>query len=301
MMGLCPKRKIEVSEPVQWAVDFLEEMIGFYWEEEIEVSYWEKLLQEKKREIMEDFCALAPSFSSVHQGMGFCAGLNGGRVLVMKILMGILPPYRSPRSCRKQFKSGAPARLQTFQEVLTYLKALHLTWEDDSLLWKEAFFAALARLLHHNFSPYLFYRGSWPAFVLAPPYREKTAACYLPNPQLIVLYSLPEENPAKRLHLILHEIGHLVFEKFLANRPLPSSFVTLLHHLELKDYPNLFCPSTQGIGEIFANLFSIALLYETPEGDQIFHDYYSKMGEAAPLLAKAFLPDSLLFQTAAGS
>jgi hypothetical protein len=47
-MDLLVKREIETSEPVQWAIDLLEKMIGFYSEEDVKEDYWERLLREKK-------------------------------------------------------------------------------------------------------------------------------------------------------------------------------------------------------------------------------------------------------------
>lgn len=297
-MNLAVKRKIEVSEPVQWAIDFLENMINLYYEEDLAADYWERLLKEKKRELLEDFYALTPAIALFHQGLGYCEGLDGGRMLVMRILMDILPPYQAPGSYSGKCIAKITDQLKTFEDVLVYLKSLHLVYEGDGKLWKSAFFSAVKMLLHNNYSPYLFHRGGWPAFIVTPPYCEQTTACYLFNPHIIVLYSLPEKNKAKRIYLILHEVGHLIFEKYLANKPLPKTLITTLAKMEPSDYPELFCPSSQGIAEIFANLFALAVMYETKEGKELFHHYYCKMGKTALLLQKTFLPGSIL-QTAA--
>jgi hypothetical protein len=296
-MDLLVKREIEISEPVQWAIDFLENMINLYSEEDVEIYYWEKLLKEKKRELLEDFYALAPSFSSFYHGLGYCEGLDGGRMLVMRILMDVLPPYHALGCSRGKCVKEITYQLKTFEKVIVYLKSLHLTYEGDRALWKNSFFSAVRMLLRSNYSPYLFNRGGWPALVAAPPYREKTAACYLFNPHVVVLYSLPEKNTSKRIYLILHEIGHLIFEKFLAGKPLPKTFITVLANLEPIDYPELICPSSQGITEIFANLFAMAIMHGTEEGNELFHNYYSKMGKTTLLLKKSFLPSSI-FQIA---
>lgn len=106
-MDLLVKREIETSEPVQWAIDLLEKMIGFYSEEDVKEDYWERLLREKKREVMEDFYALAPAFSLHYRGLGYCEGFNGGRMLVLRILMDALPPYRALDCCRGKYFRGA--------------------------------------------------------------------------------------------------------------------------------------------------------------------------------------------------
>ena len=212
--------------------------------------------------------------------------------------MEVLPPYHALGCSREKCLKGITYQLKNFEKVIVYLKSLYLTYEGDRALWKNSFFSAVRMLLHSNYSPYLFHRGGWPALVVVPPYREKTAACYLFNPHVVVLYSLPEKSTSKRIYLLLHEIGHLIFEKFLAGKPLPKSFITVLANMESKDYPELICPSSQGISEIFANLFAMAIMYETEEGNELFYNYYRKMGKTTLLLQKSFLPSSI-FQTAA--
>jgi hypothetical protein len=281
------KRKIETLEPIQWAIDFLEEIIGFYFEKDIEEYYWIKLLKEKKRELLEDFYALAPSFTSSYQGLGYCEGFNGGRMLAMRILINVLPPYQPLGYSSGKWYRGGICQLKTFEEVLVYLKSLHLAHEGDRLLWRNSFFSALKMLLHNNYLPSLFYRGSWPALLIAPPYREKTTACYLFNPHIIVLYSLPEKSIAKRTYLILHEIGHLIFEKYLSGKPLPQKFTTLLANMKPERYPELIRPSSQGIAEVFANLFAMSIMYGTEEGEELFHSCYQKMGKDTLLLQRA--------------
>jgi hypothetical protein len=297
-MDILIRREIETSEPVQWAIDLLEKLIDLYSEEGVEGYYWERLLQEKQRELLEDFYALTPSLSFSYHGLCYCEGLKGGRMLVMRILMDILPPYQAQSCKRIKCVWETTHQLKTFQEVIIYLKSLHLSYESDETLWKNSFFSAVKMLLQGNFSPYLLHRGGWPALIAAPPYREETAACYLYNPHVIVLYSLPEKRIAKRIYLILHEIGHLIFEKFLAGKPLPETFRSLLARMEPKDYPDLLSPSAQGIGELFANLFAMAMMYESEEGKELFHNYYSKMGKTILLLEKSFRPSSII-QTAA--
>mgnify|MGYP000951492728 CR=1 FL=1 len=297
-MNVSVKRKIETVEPVQWAIDFLEKMIDLHSEEDLETYCWEKLLKEKKRELLEDFYALTPSFVSFYRGLGYCEGLDGGRILVMRILMGALPPYRALGYCSGERAVGITSQIKTFKEIIVYLKTLHLTAGDDRELWKKSFFYAVEMLLRSSYSPYFFHRGGRPALVIATPYHENTAACYLSNPHVIVLYRLPEKNIAKRIFLILHEIGHLIFNKYIAGKPLPDIFATMLAGMKSQDYPGLICPSSQGITEIFANLFAMAIMHGTAEGDELFHKHYSKMGETTFLLRESFNPFSI-FQNAA--
>ena len=292
-MGLLIKRKIETIEPVQWAIDFLEKMINLQSEERVELHFWERLLKEKKRELLEDFYALTPSIASFYRGLGYSDGLDGGRILVMKILMGVLPSYRAPGCSQRKSAREIACHLQIFREVIAYFKSLHLADEGDRTFWQKSFYAAVKMLLHNDYSPYLFYRGGQPAFIIAPPYREKTAACYFLNPHVIVLYSLPGKNMAKRVHLILHEIGHLIFKKYLADKPPPNTFLTLLASLKPRDYPELIRTSSQGLAEIFSNLFALAIMHETEEGNELFYKIYHKMGKTTLLLRKAFLPDSI--------
>ncbi|NMB34771.1 MAG: hypothetical protein GX989_00615 [Firmicutes bacterium] len=297
-MGAQIKRKIETREPIQWAIDFLEEMICFQSEENIEPQLWEQLLKEKKRELLEDFFTLTPSIALFHQGLGYSEGLDGGRILAMRILMDILPPYRALGCNQGKPAVGIVHRLKIFQEAIVYLKSLHLTDEGDRTLWKNSFFSAVKMLLRNNYSPYLFHRGGRPVFIVAPPYREKTAACYLLNPHVIVLYSLPEKNIAKRIYLVLHEIGHLIFGKYMAGKPLPETLLALFNSLDPRDFPELIRPSSQGLAEIFANLFALAIMRGTKEGNELFYKQYNKMRDALLLLRKAFHPDSIFQITA---
>lgn len=293
-MRALVKREIENIEPVQWAIDFLENMVDLYAEEDLQETFWERLLQEKKRELLEDFYALTPSFSQFYHGLGYCEGLDGGRMLVMRILMDVLPPYHALGCTRGKCVRGITLRLKTFENVMVYLKSLHLNYEGDSVLWKKSFFCAVRMLLNCRYTPYLFNRGGLPAFITAPPYQEKTAACYLFSPHVIVLYSLPKTNVAKRIYLILHEIGHLIFNKFLAGKPLPKNFILLLDNIAPENFPELMRPSSQGITEIFANLFAMAVMHGTEAGNVLFGNLYSKMGKTVPLLQNAFHPEFLL-------
>jgi hypothetical protein len=251
----------------------------------------------KKREVMEDFYALAPAFSLHYRGLGYCEGFNGGRMLVLRILMDALPPYRALDCCRGKYFRGAAHQLKTFAEIIIYLKTLHITCGGDRALWKNAFFSAVNMLLANGYSPDLFNRGGWPVLIVVPPYRENTAACYLFNPHTLVLYSFPGKETSQRTFLVLHEMGHLLFSKYFAGKPLPETFTNILAVLSPTDYPRLFRPSSQGITEIFANLFAMALMQGTGEGNELFDGYYKKMGETALLLRRSFHPGPLL-QTA---
>ncbi|NLJ55727.1 MAG: hypothetical protein GX334_01615 [Firmicutes bacterium] len=295
-MDLLVKREIETTEPVQWAIDLLEKVIGFYAQEDVSEDYWERLLREKKREVMEDFYALAPSSSRYYHGLGYCEGFDGGRMLVLRILMDALPPYRALDCCRGKYFREAAHQLKTFAEITVYLKTLHISHGGDRALWRNAFFSAVNILLTNGYAPDLFNRGGWPVLVIAPPYREKTAACYLFNPHTLVLYSYSGNNTSKRTFLILHEMGHLLFSKYLAGKPLPETFTNILANLSPADYPQLIRSSSQGITETFANLFAMAMMYGTGEGNELFRGYYKKMGETAPLLKHSFQP-TLLLQT----
>lgn len=296
-MDLLVKREIETLEPVQWAIDLLEKIIGFYSEEDIKEDFWERLLREKKREVMEDFYALAPSSLSYYHGLGYCEGFDGGRMLVLRILMEALPPYRALDCCRGKYFQEASHQLKAFKEIIIYLKTLHIAYRGDKELWRNAFFSAVNMLLADNYSPNLFNQGGWPVLIVAPPYREKTTACYLFNPHTLVLYSFPGNDTSKRVFLILHEMGHLIFSKYFAGKPLPETFTNILAYLSPADYPRLIRPSSQGITEIFANLFAIAVMQETEEGNELFGSYYKNMGETALLLKHSFQP-RLLLQTA---
>ncbi len=286
------KRKIETNEPVQLTIDFLENMLAMSADEEIGENYWDELLEQKRREIMEDYYALAPLLSTMHWGLCYSEGMASGRLLVMRILLGILPPSNPLGFSLVGMKQNIRG---TFRDVTQYLKSLYMANEGDNPLWKNSVLVATRILLNRGFSPYFLRRGGWPILVTAPPYRELTTACYLFGPHTVVLYSNPEISPERRCFYFLHEIGHLIFKKYYENRPVPGFFNNLISQLEPEEFGDFLCPGSQGDKEIFANLFAFTLLMDTPPGDYLFSDYYTAIGHTSHLLKKFFSP-AILFR-----
>jgi hypothetical protein len=284
------KRRIETAEPVQLTVDFLEYMLTLRQDEETTQLFWESLLKEKRREITEDYYALSPLCSTMHSGLAYSEGMNSGRLLVMRILIGILPSYRSTSlsllsDCHNNIE-------ETIREVVSYLKSLYMSNEGDSELWKSAVLHSIKLLKHRGFSPYALRRGGWPALVTVPPYREQTAACYLFHPHAVILFSDSALSHAKRIYLFLHEIGHIIFRKYVTKHVL-EILLRLISQLKTHENEKLFCPGSQGDEEIFANLFAMAMLADTPQGKQLFSEYYNK-GRTISLIRKIINPSMIL-------
>ncbi len=289
-MSVSVKRKIETTEPVQLTIDFLEEMLAMSSDEEIAEDYWDELLKQKRREIMEDYYALAPLLSSMHYGLFYSEGMASGRLLVMRILLGILPPSNPLGFSLVGIKENIRG---TFRDVTQYLKSLYMANEGDHPLWKNSVLVATKILLKKGFSPYFLRRGGWPILAAAPPYREMTAACYLSGPHAVILYSNREISPERRCYYFLHEIGHLIYDKYFERRQVPGFFSNLMIQLQPAELGDFLCPGSQGDKEIFANLFAFTLLMDTQPGDYLFSDYYNKTGDTSQLLKKFFSPETL--------
>lgn len=290
-LSVSLKRKIETTEPVQSTIDFLEEVLAMDGDEEVTDHFWDELLKGKRREIMEDYYVLAPLLSTMEQGLCYSGGMDSGRMLVMRILLGLLPPSY-PRGFSL---AGINENLRgAFRDVITYLKSLHMANEGDHVLWEKSVAEATGILLQRGFSPYFFRRGGLPVLVAAPPYRETTAACYLAAPHAVVLYSNGGLSPERRLYYCLHEMGHLIFEKNFARRPASPFFRKLVAWLEHSQLEELLCPGTQGDNEIFANLFAFTMLMGTSQGDLLFGHYgEGKSWQMTHLLQRFFSPSAL--------
>lgn len=289
-MNLSIKRKIETTEPVQLTIDFLEEMLALDKDEEIMESYWENLLREKRREVMEDYYALAPILTSMQYGLCYSEGMAAGRMLVMRILLGILPasdPLGFSLVGMNQNIRGI------FREVIQYLKSLYMANEGDLTSWKNSVLISTGLLVKRGFSPYFLRRGGLPMLVAVPPYRETTAACYLSSPHTVVLYSNGEISPERRCYYFLHEVGHLIYQKFFTKHQVPPLFTKLLSQLESSELGQFLYPGSQGEKEVFANLFAFTMLMGTPAGNRLFGSYYSEIGDTSHLLRNFFRPSNL--------
>lgn len=290
-MNVAIKRKIETTEPVQLTIDSLEKMLSMSNDEEINNNYWDIMIKEKRREIMEDYYALAPLLSTMQHGLCYSEGLESGRLLVMRILLGILPS-----AVTSDFSlTGVNKNIhRSFREVVQYLKTLYMANEGDHVLWKNAVNTVIGILRKNGFSPYFFRRGGWPVLVTAPPYREITAACYLLSSHTIVLYSNREISLERRCYYFLHELGHLIFQKYFNRHHAPGFFTDLISQLPPSDFGQFLYAGSQGTEEIFANLFAFTLLMDTPPGNHLFSSYYENTSHTCRLLKKFFNPSSLL-------
>ena len=289
-MNISVKRKIETNEPVQLTIDFLENMLAMSKDGDVTENYWNELLKQKRREIMEDYYALAPLLSTMQYGLCYSEGMESGRLLVMRILLSILPP-----SYPLGFSLvGTNQKIrETFRDVTQYLKSLYMANEGDHSLWEDSVLITIKTLIKKGFSPYFLRRGGLPILVAAPPYRETTSACYLSGPHTVILYSNREISHERRCFYFLHETGHLIFEKYYERRQIPGFFSNLISQLQPSELGEFLSPGSQGDKEIFSNLFAFTLLMDTPTGNYLFSHYYTKIGHTSHLLKKFFSPSSL--------
>ncbi len=282
-------RKIEHVEPLQLAVDLLQKMLALEEEGELPENYWEGLIRAEGRELLEDYLSLVPSYSLFHRGLLYSEGMNAGRLLVMRTLLSILPPFSL-----SHLPVNTDTAKEIFRDTLVYLETLQMSSEKDCPLWQKAVFSAVQLLLQRGFSPYLLRRGGVPLLVAAPPYREQTEACYLKGPHTIVLYSIPEQCPARRIYLVLHETGHLLYQKYLSGRKQQQGYLYLLSRLQPLGLDPLLEGGRQGQEEVFCNLFAMSILLDTQEGELLFGGYYRKIGKLDRLLRRIFSPGVLL-------
>ncbi len=289
-MNVTIKRKIETAEPVQLTIDFLEKMLSMTNDEEIYKDYWDIMIKEKRREIMEDYYALAPLLSTMHHGLCYSEGLESGRLLVMRILLSILPSaFTADFSL-----TGANKNIhRTMREVVQYLKTLHMANEGDHILWRNAVHTVIVILCKKGFSTYFFRRGGWPVLVTAPPYREITAACYLSSTHTVILYSNREISLERRCYYFLHELGHLIFQKHFNRLQTLGLFKDLVSQLPPSDFGQLLHAGSQGCEEVFSNLFAFTLLMDTPPGKNLFSSYFKNTSHACRLLKHFFNPSNL--------
>ena len=211
--------------------------------------------------------------------------------MVIRILLSIFPPY----NC--SFPVEVPEekqRLANLQEALFFLRSLHLRDEGDSLFWDTGVNFSLNLLQGKGFLPFHFKQYGKPMLAVAPPYREEVNACYLQLPNLIILYSSDEPSPEKRSYLFLHEIGHLLWEKYMSGGSFHPRYKFLLSKLNKLNLSPLLQPAEQGSKELFANLFAISMLKDTAAGDYLFSDYFHLKGEVFDQFKEFFNPSVLL-------
>lgn len=202
------------SEPVQWAVDYLSEIIGILREGNLDQSYALALLELEREELLLLHRRLQPPDPPEGSPVIFHEGLSGARLLVIRQLLALFP---KPGTCRHHDRqavlSAIISRLQAEKEFFSRFK-LSLEHAAPS---KELVQQALCILSSHR----LLERVSLPGRRLqlyCIGYTLPHPAYYLYRTHSIVCGASPLE-PGEKLRCLLHEFGHAVLAVVTAGRP----------------------------------------------------------------------------------
>lgn len=281
---------------MQWGIDFLENLV------EITSSstdqYCLKLLAGEHRCLQEESVQLVAVYCRNVDGILVSEGLPGGRVFVLRLLLSTLP---ASIHCRQEQESVLRQFLEMrLKQLHDYLKSLKFTairgYSKYPLIFK-----CLNILKSKGISPGLLQKERPSLLIVSLPYGEQVPGCYLCPAHTIACYNdnLQELSPVQQVHVVLHEIGHLLYFQALKRESLLKEYTLMLARLspllaaKKIDLRPLLQPDTKVYQEGFANLFAFTLMQQTPAGEALLGESYRVFGSEALSLLNDFFCKNL--------
>lgn len=216
MLTTLGYRNILESEPLQWAVDYLQDILETL-EQAGTDSYSMALLALAREELSRLWHKLF-SHSPCKGTVFFASGLHGARLFAVRQLLAAMPPVQP---CRLHGESTVlRAACSRLVDTWYFLSAFRLQLEEKPP-GEEVVKAALRLLFRHNLLKGLSIAGH-PLHVYCLDYRLPHPAYYLP-PSHTVVCGTSGMDKEEQLRCLLHEFGHVFYTLRGAGQPQAGS------------------------------------------------------------------------------
>lgn len=268
-MIITTAEKLKKREPVEWALDYIEESLSFLMDSEIEQEYKIQMIYASGRDLAQIYQKSFPKGTVDHDGMLIAEGSSATRVAVLRLLVKATP-------------CPAQQRINSVQKILFYYASnLHylqrffsgLRLNPSSSVVSLSFIAETLKIAEgRGLNPEVLKMNGYPLLFCSLPYEEEVPACYLNSFHTIFLFS-NKFSPFIQRHIILHEIGHILFDLRNSQWKSKKAFVYLLSLLEQKcsnsKVTSLKNHRKKFMEELCADLFATYLLYPELEKEDL--------------------------------
>lgn len=268
-MIVTTAEKLKKREPVEWALDYIEESLAFLMDSEIDQEYKLKIIYASGKDLAHVYKTMIANKTVSQEGLLLAEGMPAANLSVLRLLVKCTP-------CPAQQK------LNSVQKILFYYAS--------NLRYIQNFFSGINTVTSSSPVPLSFVtetikiaqeRGlntgilemnGYPLLLCSLPYEDKNPAYYLSSFHTVILFANDYSNLLKR-HIILHEIGHILFSLRKTHFKSKKAFVYLISLLEkrcseskvtsLQNYRKKF------MEELCADLFATYLLYPEMQRENI--------------------------------
>ncbi len=260
-MILTTVQKLKKREPVDWALDYVEECLSFLMDSDIEQDYKMQMVYSAGRDLAYLYQKMISEGTSCHKGILMTEGEASGKTAVLRLLVKATP-------CPAQQRIHPVKKiLFYFISNLNYLKNFFsgLKLEPSSATISLSFTReTLVIAEDRGLNPEVLKMNGHPLLLCSLPYKEEAPACYLNSFHTVFLFA-NNYSPVLQRHIILHEIGHILFDLRNSRWKSKKAFQYLYSLLQEKfshsKVASLENPRKKFMEELCADLFATYLLY----------------------------------------
>ncbi|PKM79243.1 MAG: hypothetical protein CVU88_06790 [Firmicutes bacterium HGW-Firmicutes-13] len=261
-MLITTSDKLKNREPVQWGIDYIDESLSFITDIEVDQEYKMKIIFSSGNNLAESYRNLIRESTEQFKGVQVADNWEAAKLMILRLLVKSTP-------CPGQYQFNSANKL-IFHYIynLNYLRKffsqINLS-AGNSFLPKSFILETLKLSENRGLNLNCLNMNSYPLLICSLPYIEKTPACYFYSFHTALLFSNSYHEYIKK-HLILHEIGHVLFNLKDAHKSSRRALLYLLALIE-KNYPYtkvvVVKPFRRRFSEeVFSDLLAAYLLLE---------------------------------------
>jgi hypothetical protein len=210
-------KNIFTAEPVQWAADYVLDILETLEEGVQDSKYGLDLLALEREELRGVWHELLSTHPST-EGPVFCAsGIAGARLFVIRQLLAALPPVKPCplHDCDEIFQMACRRLVNEFFILSQFRMSLEKKSPPSALVEK-----ALQIVANRGVTDELLLNGH-PLHIYCLDYELPEPACYFFLSHTILCGS-SDFDAGRQLHCILHELGHVVYAAKQAGKIQPD-------------------------------------------------------------------------------
>ncbi len=231
-MLITTSDKLKNREPVQWGIDYIDESLSFVTDREVDQDYKMKIIFASGTSLAENYRRLIRESVERYKGVQIADNWEAAKLMVLRLLVKSTP-------CPGQYQFNSADKL-IFHYIYN-LKYLHKFFSHinlstgNSFLPKPFILETIKLAENRGLNLDSLNMNGYPLLFCSLPYIEKTSACYFYSFHTALLFSNSYHEYIKK-HLILHEIGHALFNLKDAHKSSRRAFLYLMALIE-KKYP----------------------------------------------------------------
>ncbi|UNC90783.1 hypothetical protein [Candidatus Contubernalis alkaliaceticus] len=268
-MIVTTTEKLKKREPVEWALDYIKESLAFLMDSEIDQNYKLEIIYTSGKDLALSYRDMIAKGTVGQEGLLIAVGLPAANLSVLRLLVKCTP-------CPAQQKINSIQKIlfyyaSNLRYIETFLAGMN-TVPSSSTVSLPFIMETLKMARERGLNTGLLEMNKYPLLLCSLPYEEKAPACYLNSFHTVILFANDYSTFLKR-HIILHEIGHILFNLRKNHFKSKKAFVYLISLLEKKcsdsKITSLHNYRKKFMEELCADLFATYLLYPEMKKENI--------------------------------